>query len=187
MNQAVAIEETDLLTQAQQGDRAAFGELVCRYHSRVINIVYRLCADASLAEDAAQVAFLNAWQRLAQFRPTAAQGSFRNWLYRIAVNAALDILRREKVQVNIEQMPLAAPGAGLDASLEQQELIRQVRQAIIALPEASRVVLVLKEYEGLSYREIAETLEIPLGTVMSRLNYARNQLAMRLRSVMEVV
>ncbi len=187
MNQAAAVEENQWLAQAQQGDRAAFGELVCRYHDRVINIVYRMCGDASVAEDAAQVAFLNAWQRLEQFRLTTAQNAFRSWLYRIAVNAALDILRREKVQVNIEPMPLATPGAGLDAGLERQELIRQVRQAIMALPEASRVVLVLKEYEGLSYREIAETLEIPLGTVMSRLNYARNQLAMRLRSVMEVV
>jgi len=186
MNQVVEVNETHLLTQAQRGDRAAFSELVCLYHSRVINIVYRMCGDAGLAEDAAQVAFLKAWLRLAQFKPATEHNTFRSWLYRIAVNAALDILRSEKAQVDIEQMPLSAPDAGLDAGLERQELVGQVRQAVLALPEASRAVLVLKEYEGLSYREIAETLEIPLGTVMSRLNYARNQLALRLRSVLEV-
>jgi RNA polymerase sigma-70 factor (ECF subfamily) len=187
MLQNDVVVENDLVSQAQNGDRAAFGELVCRYHSRVINIIYRMCGNSAVAEDAAQEAFLNAWQRLTQFRLGSRQNSFRSWLYRIALNAALDILRGEKVQVDIEDLPLASTGAGLEDGLEHKESLRQVRQAVMALPGASRAVLVLKEYEGLSYREIADTLDIPLGTVMSRLNYARNQLALRLRSVMEVV
>lgn len=187
MIEAVAVDENILVRQAQEGDRAAFGELVCLYHSRVINVVYRMCGDSHLAEDAAQVAFLHAWQRMPHFELAGSQSSFRNWLYRIAVNAALDILRREKPHVDIEQVTLAAPGRTPEAGLEHHEQIQQVRQAVMALPEACRAVLVLKEYEGLSYREIAKTLDIPLGTVMSRLNYARNQLTVRLRSLMEAL
>jgi RNA polymerase sigma-70 factor, ECF subfamily len=179
-----AIAEHDLISLAQAGDRAAFSELVSQYHGRVVNVVYRMCGEPGLAEDAAQVAFLNAWQRLPQFRPGS---SFRSWLYRIALNAAVDMLRRERPQVNLEQLSLADPKLAPEANLEAQEQIRQVRRAILALPEASRAVLVLKEYEGLSYREIGETLDIPLGTVMSRLNYARNLLAERLRGYLEAL
>ena len=181
MLDTVAVEENKLVSQAQVGDQAAFGELVCSYHSRVINVVYRMCGDPALAEDAAQAAFLKAWQHLPQFRPGS---SFRHWLYRIAVNAGLDLLRRERRQVDIEQASLASPGGTPETSLEHQERICQVRQAVLALPEASRAVLVLREYEGLSYREIAQVLDIPMGTVMSRLNYARSQLHNQLKDLL---
>ncbi len=168
------VDETRLVTQAQRGDKDAFCELVCRYREAVIDVVYRMCGDPALAEDAAQVAFVRAWQKLAGFR---AGTSFRNWLYRIAVNAALDFLRREKPGPDIETLELAASGERVEARIEQQERAHMVRAAVLALPDASRAVLVLKEYHDLSYQEIAETLEIPIGTVMSRLSYARKRLS----------
>jgi RNA polymerase sigma-70 factor (ECF subfamily) len=187
MIEVTAVDENILVRQAMSGDRGAFSELVCVYHSRVINVIYRMSGDAVLAEDAAQISFLKAWQSLPKFTATNSQNAFRGWLYRIAVNTALDILRKEKPQVDIEQVTLVSPNRTPEAGLEHHEQIQRVRQAIMTLPEASRVVLILKEYEGLSYREIADTLDIPLGTVMSRLSYARNQLSVRLRSLMEAL
>ena len=167
--------ETSLISRAQRGDRGAYGELVRRYHSGVINVVYRLCGDARLAEDAAQEAFIRGWLYLPSYNP---RSSLRNWLYQIAVNAALDTLRKEtKVSPNaLEDLPLAASDPGPEAAVIQAEQRTQVQRAILALPPSSRVVLVLREYEGLSYQEIASALEIPIGTVMSRLNFARSRL-----------
>jgi RNA polymerase sigma-70 factor (ECF subfamily) len=178
------VEESRLITQAQQGDREAFSELVCRHRAGVINVVYRMCGDVSLAEDAAQVAFIRAWQNLPKFQPRAA---FRCWLYRIALNAARDMLRRERPAVAIDDLPLASPADKVETHVEQQERTRRVRQAVLSLPEASRAALVLREYEGLSYQEIAEALDISTGTVMSRLNYARCRLAELLNPILEEV
>ena len=173
--------ESSLISRAQRGDRGAYGELVRRYHAGVINVVYRLCGDARLAEDAAQEAFIRGWLHLPSYHPQNSlrtQYSLRNWLYQIAVNAALDTLRKEtKVSPNaLEDLPLAASDPGPEAVVIQAERRTQVQRAILALPPSSRVVLVLREYEGLSYQEIASALEIPIGTVMSRLNFARSRL-----------
>jgi RNA polymerase sigma-70 factor (ECF subfamily) len=132
-----------------------------------------MCGDIHFAEDMAQEAFLRAWQKLASYQPHAP---FRNWVYRIATNAALDVLRKEKDFINIDDVQLAGPGAGPEAKLARDELGDRIKLAILSLPPASRAVLILREYEALSYREIAETLDIPMGTVMSRLNFARNKL-----------
>lgn len=179
-----AVEEGSLIAQAQQGDRDAFAELVYRHRAGTINVVYRMCGDARLAEDAAQVAFIHAWQNLPKFQPRAA---FRSWLYRIAINAAHDMLRREKPDLNIDDLTLASPADKVESRVEQQERARRVRQAVLSLPEASRAALVLREYEGLSYQEIADALEISTGTVMSRLNYARTRLAELLNPMLEEV
>jgi RNA polymerase sigma-70 factor (ECF subfamily) len=175
--------EHNLVTRAQQGDREAFSELVRCHREGVINVVYRMCGDAGLAEDAAQEAFIRAWQHLASYQPRSL---FRNWLYRIAANVALDVLRRERETVDIDAAPIAAPGPGPEAVLIERERAERVRQAVLALPPASRAVLVLREYEGLSYQEIAYTLDIPMGTVMSRLNYARNRIRESLAAYLEV-
>jgi RNA polymerase sigma-70 factor (ECF subfamily) len=108
-------------------------------------------------------------------------------LYRIAVNAALDSSRREKASVDIDTFEMAAPGDSLEACLEKQERIRFIQQAVLRLPDASRVVIILREFEGLSYREIAEALDISMGTVMSRLNYARTRMSVMLNQEEEVV
>ena len=165
--------EAALIERAQSGDRNAYGELVRCHHPGVVNVVYRMCGDVELAEDAAQDAFIQAWLHLSTFRPGT---SLRNWLYRIAVNAALDGIRRARPQADLETLALPDPQAGPEAALLQKERTVAVQQAISALPEASRSVLVLREYGSLSYQEIAAALDIPLGTVMSRLNYARTQL-----------
>jgi len=176
--------ELELITQAQQGDRRAFGELVHRHREGVVNVVYRMCGNANLAEDAAQEAFIRAWQHLANYRP---RSPFRNWVYRIATNVALDLLRRERETLDIDALSLATSDKGPEAMVEGKERGERVRQAVLALPPASRAVLVLREYEGLSYREIADTLGIPIGTVMSRLNYARNRLRESLAPYLEVL
>jgi RNA polymerase sigma-70 factor (ECF subfamily) len=175
----VMTNEAELVTQAQRGDRNAFGELVCLHAQGVIHVIYRMCGDAQIAEDAAQETFIQAWLHLASYRP---QTSLRNWLYRIAFNAATDILRRERriLPNAIEDLPLRDLQPNPEALLFRNERAALIQKAILSLPEASRAVLVLREYEEMSYHEIADTLDIPVGTVMSRLNYARKILKEKL-------
>lgn len=170
-----AINEIELVTRAQSGERNAFNELVRIHAQGVMNVIYRMCSDAQIAEDAAQETFIQAWLHLASYRP---QASLRSWLYRIAINAATDMLRKEKriLPNALEDLHLQDPQPGPEALFFQEERTALVKKAILALPEASRVVLVLREYEGMSYHEIADALGIPVGTVMSRLNYARKTL-----------
>ncbi len=175
--------ETRLIEQAQNGDRNAFGELVRRHYQGVILVVYRMCGDTNLAEDAAQEAFMRAWVNLPSYQP---RSSLRNWLYRIAVNAALDVLRR-KPEESIEDeevLMVTDQAAGPETALIEKERVAVLQQAMKSLPDAARSVLVLREYGGLSYQEIAGVLDVPIGTVMSRLNYARNRLREVLRSLM---
>ncbi len=173
-----------LVQAAQGGDRRAFSDLVCRHRSGVVNVVYRMCGDAELAEEAAQEAFLRAWQHLQGYNPRYA---FRSWLYRIAINAALDALRR--VQPSLEEPDeLPQPNAlQPEAALESAQRADAVKQAVLALPPACRAVVVLREYEGLSYQEIGAALGIPVGTVMSRLSYGRTQLRLALATFVEAL
>jgi RNA polymerase sigma-70 factor (ECF subfamily) len=174
--------DQDLVSASLQGNRRAFGELVNRYREGAVAVVYRMTADAQLAEEAAQEAFIRAWQRLYSYKP---QFSFRNWIFSIAVHTALGRLRRAPKEENIDQLPLEAPVEGPEAELEAKERRALVQRAVMALPPACRAVLVLREYESLSYQEIAAALDIPVGTVMSRLNYARSQLRQALAPLME--
>jgi RNA polymerase sigma-70 factor (ECF subfamily) len=134
----------------------------------------------------AQEAFLRAWVALPSFRPESA---LRNWLYRIAVNATLDVLRRkteEPVEDEIIQwVPDQAPGPEEATIAKEQAAFLQM--SLKNLPEAARSVLVLREYGELSYQEIATVLDIPLGTVMSRLNYARTRLRQLLQATVTQV
>jgi RNA polymerase sigma-70 factor, ECF subfamily len=173
------VNETELVHRAKNGERNAFSELVCIHAQGVMNVVFRMCGDAQIAEDAAQETFIQAWLHLASYRP---QTSLRNWLYRIAVNAATDMLRKEKriLPNALEDLPLKDPQLGPEALFSQEERIAAIQKAVLSLPDACRAVLVLREYEGLSYQEIADTLDIPVGTVMSRLNYARKLLREKL-------
>jgi RNA polymerase sigma-70 factor, ECF subfamily len=167
--------ETSLVEQSLRGDRNAYGELVRLHYPGVVQVVYRLCGDAGLAEDMAQETFLRAWINLPSFH---LQSSLRNWLYRIAVNAALDVLRRrpeEALEDEAAEM-LIDQAAGPETALIEKERMTLLQQAMRSLPEAARSVLVLREYGGLSYHEMASVLDVPVGTVMSRLNYARNRL-----------
>jgi RNA polymerase sigma-70 factor (ECF subfamily) len=177
--------EAELVIQAQGGDRNAFNELV-RIHARgVFNVVYHMCGDALVAEDAAQETFIRAWQKLASYRP---QTSLRNWLYRIAFNAGMDMLRKDKriVPNDIDDMQLTDARPGPESLTSQHERTAIVQKAVMSLPEASRAVLVLREYEEMSYHEIADALDIPIGTVMSRLNYARKLLKDTLKTTLSL-
>ena len=178
--------EAELVIKAQSGDRNAFSELVSIHARGVLNVIYRMCGDAQVAEDAAQETFIRAWARLDSFR---VDSSLRNWLYRIALNAATDMLRKEKRTLtgDLEGFHLADPQLGPEGLFLQEERTAVVQRAIQTLPDASRAVLVLKEYEGLSYHEIADALDIPIGTVMSRLNYARRLLKEKLEGQMAML
>ena len=176
-------DETALIQKAQNGDRNAFGELVIHYYPGVVQVVFRLCGDAGLAQDMAQEAFLRGWINLPSFRP---QSSLRNWLYRIAVNATLDVLRRRPEETFEDEVIQMSPdqAMGPESALIEKERVALLQQAMRSLPEAARSVLVLRECGGLSYQEIAGVLDVPIGTVMSRLNYARNRMRELLKADM---
>jgi RNA polymerase sigma-70 factor, ECF subfamily len=167
--------ESSLIEQAYRGDRNAYGELVRIHYPGVVRVVYRLSGDACLAEDMAQETFLRAWINLSSFH---LHSSLRNWLYRIAVNVTLDVLRRRPDEpLEDEAMQMHADrAASPEKALIEKERVALLQQTLRSLPEASRSVLILREYGGLSYQEISSVLDVPVGTVMSRLNYARNRL-----------
>jgi RNA polymerase sigma-70 factor (ECF subfamily) len=178
----VEMDDHDLIACAQQGDRQAFTELVCRHQNSIVSLTYRMCGDLRLAEDAAQEAFVRVWQNLNSYKP---QYAFRSWLYRIAANAALDSLRRERPTADLASLSLADSQATPEQSAEENQRAAHVRRAIAHLSPPLRVVLILREYQELTYREMAEALDIPVGTVMSRLNSARIQLRRELLILLE--
>ena len=166
-------DEHEWIVRAQAGDQAAYGQLVQRYQRLAVSVAYHQGLELADAEDAAQEAFVKAW--LARQRYREGAGSWRAWLCRIAINTARDALRRARpVQELDEYWPDTASSPAEQAEVQSQRAT--VRRALAQLPEASRAALVLREYEGLSYAEIAAALGIPIGTVMSRLNYARGHL-----------
>ena len=134
------LTDQDLVSAALQGDRRAFGELVNLYREGTIAVVYRMTADAHLAEEAAQEAFIRAWQRLYSYKP---QFPFRSWIFGIAVHTALDVLRSAPKEVNIDQLPLEARGGKPEAELEAKERRGMVQRAGEALPPASRAEVIL--------------------------------------------
>lgn len=178
------IEENRWIQAAQRGDKEAFGRIVSKYHRLVFSVTYRLCNDAELADDVAQDTFLRAWQRLPDFHPER-DSSLRAWLCRIARNRTIDLLRQTKPQSTLEAYDEVDEQGPLQ-QLVAKETVSDVRAAIQRLPESSRTALILREYEGLSYAEIASVLDIPTGTVMSRLYYARRRLAKELAPILNV-
>ncbi len=171
--------EQSLIASAQAGDKAAYGQLVQRYRRLVVSVAYHHGLDLGEAEDAAQETFVKAWLALPRYREPL--GSLRAWLCRIAINTAHDAQRRRRLAEELDEQMVD----GESGPAEQAEAMipaRAVRHALDHIPDMSRAALVLREYEGLSYAEIAAALGIPVGTVMSRLNYARN----RLREILTV-
>jgi RNA polymerase sigma-70 factor, ECF subfamily len=173
--------EADLIRAARAGDAVAFDRLVDAHYRSVYNTAYRMLGSPSPAADATQTTFLRVYEALSSFRGDA---SFSTWLYRITMNICLDELRRRKNQplsltdeddegdpASERDMPdLSNEPAG---TAEQRELQTIVHEAIGRLSEDFRTVIVLYDIRGLSYQEISEALDIPLGTVKSRLNRAR--------------
>ncbi len=177
-NDNVIAKEQHLLSAAQKGDKTAYGLIVETYHRLVISVAFRICGDTHLAEDIAQDTFMKAWQQLPNFQAERST-SFRAWLCRIAHNRSIDLLRQNRPETELDPH-LPAQTTRPDRQVERDETATEVQAAILRLPETSRTALILREYEGLSYAEIADTLEIPIGTVMSRLYHARKRLTKEL-------
>lgn len=177
-----------LIDEALAGCSAAFGHLVRKYQDRLYNTMVHVVGSTEDARDVVQEAFVQAFVNLEGFHRTSR---FYTWLYRIAFNAAITLRRRTRPGLSIDAQRDQYGGEPIDSGpapgdgLEQQERVGLVRSAIAALTEEYRTVLVLREIEGCDYERIAEILEIPIGTVRSRLHRARLQLKEQLRHVLQ--
>lgn len=167
------MNEILLIARARGGDREAFGALVERYRDNVYRLTYRMCGNPYDADEAAQEAFVAAWRALPNFRGDA---KFSTWLYRLATNAAIDLMRREKrhhTGAESEMPDIADDRESPQESVERTEQQEAVQQALSALSEEYREILLLRYMEELDYSEIAEALHLPSGTVKSRINRAK--------------
>jgi len=174
------IREQEWVAAARRGDQDAFEELVRLYEKRVLALTRRMCQNPEDAAEAAQEAFLAAWQGLKSFR---GESSFSTWLYRLASNACVDLLRREKkrqaaVSLDDEDVNLdvPAPLPSPQEEAERRELGEQIEAGLRALPPEYRAVLVLREVHQLRYEEIGGALGLDLGTVKSRISRGRKRL-----------
>ncbi len=183
MNQ---ISDQTLIDHCLAGRREAFGQLVERYQNRLFHSLLHLLGSAEDAQDAAQEAFVNAFEKLGSFR---GQSQFYSWLFRIAYNTAVSSKRKSgRMSVSLEARrdasglepsdgnPTSEPSYAMDVSDRQ----RLVQQALSELGEEFRTALVLKEMDGMSYEEIADIVKVPLGTVRSRIHRARLELREKL-------
>jgi RNA polymerase sigma-70 factor (ECF subfamily) len=168
-----------LVQKAQKGDKSALGELARRYYDMVYAVTFGVLGKREDALDATQDVFMKLEDRIQKFR---GDSKFKSWLYRIGVNQAIDNARKKRPADPIDQVPdLATHERGPRQAAVASELKEVVSQALQTLKPEERVILILREFQGLSYSEIAETLELEKGTVMSRLHYARKALAKRLQ------
>jgi RNA polymerase sigma-70 factor (ECF subfamily) len=180
-------EDAKLIRQTLDGQSAAFGELVRKYQDRLYNTMVHVTGSPHDAQDVVQDAFVQAFVKLDTFQQTSA---FYTWLYRIAFNVAVTHRRRRKPVLSVEQTRQASGEEPTDDQadpgerLEQEERRRLVQAAISRLSEEHRSVLILREIDGCCYETIAEILELPIGTVRSRLHRARLQLKEELKQVL---
>ncbi len=182
-----AAEDVELVRKAQAGDTRAFDILVSKHRGKVYAMIVNMVKNDADAWDLAQEAFIKAWRALPKFEGKAR---FSTWLFRISHNVVYDWVRKRKIQgdgelndeifdsENIESGAPTAPhqSARPDEAMERQELRAQLKGAIAKLSEEHREVILLREVQGLDYKEIAEITSNSLGTVMSRLHYARKKL-----------
>ncbi|HET6881876.1 MAG TPA: sigma-70 family RNA polymerase sigma factor [Pirellulales bacterium] len=181
------MDDKQLIEAALAGNSAAFGDLVRKYQDRLYNTMCHLLGSPEDAKDVVQDAFVKAFVKLESFQ--SASG-FYTWLYRIAFNTAMSSQRRRRPTQSIDlrhdggQEPLDA-GAAPGDRLEREELAEQVRGALETLTEEHRTVLVLRDVDGCDYEAMANILDIPVGTVRSRLHRARLQLREQLKKVLQ--
>ncbi len=190
--------DAELVARVQRGDQRAFEMLVVKYQRRIERLIARMIRDVDLVEDIAQETFIRAYRALPGFRGDSA---FYTWLYRIAVNTA------KKAMIGLRRDPLlteAAMGGGGDddddnpavdrdltdgetpeSTLASRQIAETVNAAVAALSEDLRQAITLREIEGLSYEEIAEMMDCPIGTVRSRIYRAREAIATRLRPLLD--
>ncbi len=182
-------DDAQLIQEALAGETAAFGQLVQKYQDRLYNTLVHVVGSVEDARDIVQDAFVQAFLKLETFRHSSA---FYTWLYRIAFNVAASRYRQKRPAASVERLREASGDEPIDGRagpverLEQDERCRQVQQAIATLSEEHRAVLVLREIDGCCYETIAEVLELPVGTVRSRLHRARLQLRDCLKEVLMI-
>jgi len=187
--------DQQLVERVQRGDKAAFDLLVVKYQRKIFRLLSRLIRDQAEIEDVAQEAFVKAYRALPNFRGDSA---FYTWLYRIAINTAKNYLvsqgRRAptSTQADIEDAETFDDGDHLrdlntpDSMLVTKQVAEAVNRAIDQLPEDLRTAIVLRELEGLSYEEISESMQCPIGTVRSRIFRAREAIALELRPILDI-
>ncbi len=188
-----------LVERVKRGDQRAFELLVVKYQRRIERLIGRMVRDADLVQDIAQESFIRAYRALPQFR---GESAFYTWLYRIAVNTAKKALMDLKRDPLLTESALAGAadeegdetsrveneltdGETPDAVLASKEIAQAVNEAVAALSEDLRQAITLREIEGLSYEEIADVMNCPIGTVRSRIFRAREAIAQRLRPLLD--
>ena len=191
------VEDAQLVARCQGGDTAAFNEVVTKYRSKVHSTIFNLVRSEQDAWDLSQETFLKAWRNMDRFR---GQSSLFTWLYRIATNVTIDWLRRKQIESGVEfddslGMKEIEPGSATaphaepapHQRLQNAEIQARIDSAMAQLSAEHRAIIILREVEGLRYEEIAEATGCSVGTVMSRLFYARKKLQSLLRDVYEAV
>jgi RNA polymerase sigma-70 factor, ECF subfamily len=192
-------DDLTLVQRVRTGDQRAFKTLVERYQKKVFSVAVGMLKDREEARDVSQEAFVKVYKYLDHFKGDA---SFYTWLYRITVNVCIDVLRRkgsrgneqvefdESVKMDIAEANLGSLGTRLGTNPQKsalrKELAERITAAVNQLPEAHRKILLLREVEGMSYEDLARTLEIPKGTVMSRLFHARLKMQKILNEYLEL-
>ena len=184
--------DLELVKRVQRGEKSAFDLLVLKYQHRIGAVIGRFVPDHAEAQDIAQESFMRAYRALQNFRGDA---QFYTWLYRIAVNTAknhLVAMKRRPPTSDVETEDAEHFGGVRmqdndtpEHELLREEIAREVSQTVAALPEDLRQAITLREVEGLSYEEIAETMDCPIGTVRSRIFRAREAIDARLRPLMD--
>ena len=182
-----------LVAQVQRGDTSAFDLLVRKYQHKIMKLIGRYVRDRSEVEDVAQEAFIKAYRAIRSFR---GESAFYTWLYRIAVNTAKNYLdsqgrRPPGSDMEIDDAELIGGNTGLrdqatpERNLLTEEIATTVNRALEALPEDLRTAITLRELEGLSYEEIAQVMDCPIGTVRSRIFRAREMIDHQLKPLLE--
>src|SRR5678810_749860 len=181
------INGAELVRRARAGDGIAWEEIVSSFSRRIFNLAYRFTSNADSAEDLTQEVFIRIYRTLDQY--DAKQGDLANWLMRLARNLIIDDYRHRQRNpqnsmadaVDDHQYHLRAVGTSAQREMERKELASQVQEGIDKLPEDLRTCVILRDIEELSYQEIVDVLKIPEGTVKSRINRGRIELAKILR------
>jgi len=185
--------DEELMQKTKEGDMRAFDVLVRRWEHRLFNLIYRITGDFEAAKDIRQEVFLRVYKAAKRYRP---QSQFKAWLYRIAVNCSINELRKRERRRTIPLMmthknddmeeysfenALPDPNPGPDDVAQQKEMAEHIQNALRRLPHEQRVVVILRHYEGLKFRQIASLLDCPIGTVKSRMRQGLEQLRVKLR------
>lgn len=183
-------DDIDLINSFKNGNKAVFGDIVLRYQDRIYNLCRYMLGNEHDAEDISQDTFIKAYRKLGEFQPNAA---LYTWLYRIAVNACIDhkrkpffesIFRRsDRGDETVIEYPSVSPSP--EKKYESKQIQSALEKALRKLSLKLRAAIVLKEIEGLSYDEIADTLDISIGTVKSRISRAREELRILLKDFRE--